>query len=223
MQTEPALRYCHNQNKIVPVRANVIACLMDQPERWKTLFLACGNLTFHGRFGYSMNTGEIKQALVPYKACYASMWNECRDKDSNTHWREGTCPNCICWAYNIDDPLLRTQLPANYPFDQFCDYDLKIASFRLKFYLLRRAVSITHQQIISGKWTSNNALSYLKTHCIQPTAITQIIECATNCYSFIEISKESNYENSGQNQSLLKDKIRNPRKHAKVVIAGDLG
>jgi hypothetical protein len=57
--------YSSAKRGIVNVRRNIIACLQDQPEQRETLYLARGNSNYHGRSGYSMNTGQVRRGLVP--------------------------------------------------------------------------------------------------------------------------------------------------------------
>jgi hypothetical protein len=211
MNEEPMVMYSREKKGMVRVRANIIACLQDQPERRETLYLSRGNSTYHGRFGYSMDTKQVRRELIPCQECYASLRDEALNIDSEHKWRLGNCAQCSCWATNIDHPLLRTHPPEDYPQDQLQTVDQKIPSIRLSFRILREAVTLVHNKIVSGVWTSTNAKVYLKTFCIQSTVIEVIVQYATNCYLMKEIKKQPDYESTPQYIALSQEQLRNPK------------
>jgi hypothetical protein len=184
---------------MVKVRGNIITCLQDQPERRETLYLARGNSTYHGRFGFSMDTGQVRQVLVPCDECYTSLRDESMDKESEPKRRHGNCVNCSCWAYNIDHPLLRSKAPSDYPEDLLTQNgDNKIASFQLSFHLLREAMLLVHSHLVCGEWTSAYASAYLRRFVKQTTAIEQIIKCASNCHLMEVVKRHPDYKTSSQ-------------------------
>jgi hypothetical protein len=187
--------YSKKYQGLVRVRAKILVSLMDQPERRGANCLMGGGSTYHGRFGYSAPWAKFLDVLPPCDSCRAKLF------DFSTDWSVPDCDDCTNWAYYPDHPLLRFEPPEDLylPWattegemeQQILSHeDEFLAPTQLTYPGLILAVTITHEAIVSGQWSNDNARAYLKLFCISTKAILEILQHADNCKMLHDISND---------------------------------
>jgi hypothetical protein len=112
---------------------------------------------------------------------------------------------CTCWAVTDKHPLLRTTPPHNYPEDKVLT-DGKIESFKLTFVLLRKAVDDSHAKIVNRTWSIKQAYAFIRTYCIPHTAINEMMKCASNCLTELDIHEIDTFEDTEEYTALMEEK-----------------
>jgi hypothetical protein len=157
---------------IVMVRARLHACLQDQPERRGKNHLMGGGSYLHRRFGHSFPWQEIEEVLRPCALCCALLLDESRSWD---------CPECeVCanFAFDPQHPLLAYDAPANFP--MAADED-QLQPFQLTHAALVSTVTLSHEFLVNGTWSVEEAAEWLQHHCVKTDAKNSILLHAECC------------------------------------------
>jgi len=127
--------YCAAVGAEVEVHALLLSKLADQPERRKTLGLAGGNSTYHCRFGTVLDLNQVAASVRPCQACQQKMY------DGDRNFDKVHCENCTQWNMEGKHPLLKFDVPKDYPEESLTDEEKlsmklsprKISMSRLRF------------------------------------------------------------------------------------------
>jgi hypothetical protein len=165
--------YCAAIGAEVEVNGLLISKLADQPERRKTLGLAAGNSTYHARFGVIVDLNHVSNYVRPCSVCREKIYKGDRKFD------QVRCENCTQWNMDGNHPLLRFQIPENYPPE--CLSDIEKASELLsprKISLSRLRISMREagKRLVDGTWKEPVARSFLRVEGINEEWINKIVK-----------------------------------------------
>jgi hypothetical protein len=148
------------------VRARLHACLQDQPERRGENYLMGGGSYLHRRFGVSFPWQEFEEVLGPCVLCRALLLDE-------THsWDSPECTVCANFAFDLQHPLLVAyDAPANFPSANDGD---QLQPFQLTHAALLSAVTLSHEHLVCGTLSVEEAAQWLQHHCIKTDAKNSI-------------------------------------------------
>jgi hypothetical protein len=167
---------------IVMVRARLFASLMDQPERRGENHLIGGNSLFHRRFGYSFPWHEFENVLRPCPLCYDMLLDE------SVEWECPDCPDCTNFAFNPQHPLFVHDPDDNFPIPMLPGEQLH--PLKLTYELLSNAVHLSHNNVVDGLWSQDEAEAYLQWHCLRKKSLEIILVHAERCQDFNDIMND---------------------------------
>ena len=171
--------YSKRHGGIVLVRARLLACLQDQPERRGENHLMGGGSDMHRRFGYSFPWHKFGDVLRPCQACRAILLDE------SIPWVCPDCAECTNFALNPRHPLLVYEAPADFPL--YLENDEKLPPTVLTYESLVSGVTLTHQALVEGWWCSEEAKEWLKWHCLNLKTQGTILLHAERCKEYRDI------------------------------------
>jgi hypothetical protein len=199
--------YSVRHGGIVLVRAQIYACLMDQPERRGENHLLGGNSNQHKRFGYSFPWHDFEDVLRPCKNCRALLLDESRAWDSSSH-----CPHCTNFASDPSHPMFQVPQPEDFPLEIFGDEEM-LGPLRLSYHLVANAVRLSHDLLISGLWNEKEAMAYLDWHCIKKKSVMAIILHADHCRDYSSIMDDP-LSSAAEKAAATRERDRHPDLHA---------
>jgi hypothetical protein len=177
--------YSGSHKDFVRVHVELVASLMDQPERRGAVHLTRGNSIFGRRWGYTVQLEKCKDKLVPCGAC------SCRLLAGDKTWDSTSCPDCAQWDMDRPDNAakLRCVCPENYPASELPSDGLLLPT-KLTFPMLKRALQKASTLLSEGAWTKTNVQVYLSTLCINKNMIKHVVSNAENILLLNEADRQ---------------------------------
>ena len=211
--------YDGSKKAMTKVHSKLICILQDQPERRACCKLMLGNSTYHAQFGMSFDFLQAKIILKPCTRCHEQM----RDTIADPDWDPPNCQYCTNWAVNPRHPLLRFRAPEDFPGEEtLLSHPGYLPCQKLDFQLLKEVVAKAHTRLVSRRWTKPVATSYLRVHCLNTDAISEIKECADNCLALKEAMDSGD---AATIEMFEEEKRANPKKYLpwEPPVAWNLG
>lgn len=200
--------YSRRHGGIVLVRARILACLQDQPERRGENHLMAGNSVLHRRFGYSFPWHKFEDVLRPCVICRDILLDE------TFPWACPDCSDCTNFAYNLDHPLLEYDAPDFFPIPLEDD---RLGPLRLTYRDLVSAVTYAHDALVDGLWCVEESAEWLHLHCLNQKARDSILLRAERCKEFRDIM-EDHESTDAEKEAVTAEKEREPNLYARWPI-----
>ena len=193
--------YSKKHGGIVLVRARLFACLQDQPERRGENHLMAGNSLTHRRFGYSFPWDKFADVLRPCQ--------NCRDilLDETMAWECPECDDCTNFAYDDHHSLLVHQPHELFPIPLSLGEGL--GPLKLTYDKLIDAVTLSHDNVVCGLWSLEEAEQYLQWHCLKTQTLHKVLKHAERCKEYNDIMEDPESTNE-EKRAVTNDKTRNP-------------
>jgi hypothetical protein len=164
--------YCSALGTEVEVNVVLVSKLADQPERRKTLGLSGGNSKYHARFGLIADLNKVCQFIRPCDVCMEKIYS------GDTEFDKVRCENCTQWNMEGNHPLLRYDIPEEYPREELTDdkkasgmfYPKKVSLVRLSMKMKTAA-----KKMLDGEWNEKTARCFLKVEGINGEWIKKLV------------------------------------------------
>lgn len=204
--------YSGLHKEFVRVHLELVASLMDQPERRGALHLTRGNSTYGRRWGYAVDLEKCKDKMVPCSSCSSRLFAGEED------WDATPCLDCAQWDMDKPDNAakLRWACPEHYPASERPS-DGFLSPVKLTFPMLKRALKKAATLISEGVWTKNNVEAYLSTFCINNKMITKVVEQGENIWLLNEADRRRN-EQPNDYHNMMEIFAENQSQFAEVQI-----
>lgn len=160
---------------MVNVHADVLACVMDQPESRDNNYIARGNSNLTGRKRYICDVKQIKQCLPSCEKCQRFI---CAEHEKSK--RQGCappplinlkCDRCLNWDFMCGSPNAEFLPDDNHPEFQ---PGQKMAPKLMRAIDLQDRVVEIHHKISSGEWNVKQGLVVAKYAGLNDKASTEI-------------------------------------------------
>ncbi len=199
-QPEGIIVYSKAHGGLVRIRAKIIACLQDQPERRGENGLTGGGSDFHRRFGYSFPWQDFETELRLCPGCREVLFDESKP------WVCPTCEGCTNFAHHLQHPLL------HYSSEGGCDdlFGSPEGVLKLSYPILAEAVNLAHDGYVSGEWEALDVLRWLKMHCINLKTSNLILSHADKCKEYQDIFCEGSDSSDALKTAVQNEKDRRP-------------
>jgi hypothetical protein len=135
--------YSKRDKRMVIVFVEILASLMDQPERRDMCCLNLGGSCFGGRWRFAFNIEQFWEFLLPCVACMEQLL----DVSVKVN-KIQKCANCSCFECDPEHPSLHTETPNNYPVKKQRNIPME-----LTFTIFLVAVKLDHQMCATGQWS----------------------------------------------------------------------
>ena len=183
---EGTLFYSKRHGGMVRVYLELFASLQDQPERRSANYIMLGGGKYSAQWGLAADFASFALGVPSCTECSRRLFAV----KSSVHSLHFSCNNCVNWDTCASSGLLDFSPPPNYPISELVQPNKKLRPLRITYDSLREAVEKSHEKIVSGSWTADNANAYLWVHGINIEARKEILEAATNERSFNALFNE---------------------------------
>jgi len=175
--------------KNVKVHLELFVSLQDQPERRSANYIMLGSSTYTARWGYAVDFHAIASGVPPCPACWQSLLSPTATECGGSR----TCTECVNWDLSCESCLLDYSPPTGYP-PEMIPTSGKLRPLRLDYKVMKEAVTMAHNELVSGNWSIENAKVYLRVHGINSEAVSAITECANNCQTYNELKSNAEHD-----------------------------
>jgi len=174
--TGECLKFYHGGLKCnVDVYLELFVSLQDQPERRSANYIMLGTSRYTARWGMASDFIAVASGIPACNDCMASLLRPNARPMTNRH-----CDKCVNWDTAVSNGLLDFAPPDHFP-QAHIPPTGKLAPKRLTYDVMKSAVEVAHNGILSDGWSNKNAKAYLRVHGLNAEAIEAITECATKC------------------------------------------
>ena len=174
------IRFYHGGwKRYVDVYLELFVSLQDQPERRSANYIMLGTSRYTARWGMASDFVAVASGIPACNECFSSLLRQ--DMSGSTSNRH--CDKCVNWDTAVNNGMLDFVPPDDFP-QAHIPPSGKLSPKRLSYDIMKAAVEVAHNGIVSGGWSNKNAKAYLRVHGINAEAIEAITECATKCKNY---------------------------------------
>ena len=167
--------YVKGLGGMVPVHAEIIATLQDQPERRTANYIMGTGGNYSARWRYSINLKELHHCIPSCDACLDMLFEG---------FDSSGCNNCTNWNMDPGDEKLGLDPPSDYPRDVLPP-DGKIHPVQLTYQKMTNAVLKSHTKMVAGDWTKENTRQYLMALGLSHKLIANVVGNAERCANWL--------------------------------------
>ena len=180
---EGALFYSKRHGGMVRVYLELFASLQDQPERRSANYIMLGGGKYSAQWGLAADFASFALGVPSCTECSRRLFA----LNNSVLSRHFSCNKCVNWDIHASSGLLDFSPPPNYPITELALPNKKLRPSRITYDSLKEAVGKSHDKIVSGSWTTDNANAYLWVHGINNEARKEIMEAAINERTFNQL------------------------------------
>ena len=203
--------WSHHHGQWTSIQVQVIAFLMDQPERRGSNSLLGGNSKQHAMFGVSCN---FENLALPFSACPKCLATVTRYLNSGNFALQPQLECRLCYGFSMD----RLMQLGKYKIDHYSKlsgdapgYQLATNPGTLTFDLLLDAWSYAIRRFLFDKqWSKEEVLDYFTMLCINKTTIARFTLCCCNVLLLNSLKESPNNFDAQMVAYVEKDQMRFP-------------
>ena len=197
------LMYSQIKRRNIRVHPEFFTVLMDQPEKRSANYIMLGNGKYTSRWGCA---GDIASVLTGIPSCQKCFSNLLSNNISNT-----ICKDCVSWNTDSSSGLTDFFPPPDYPKECIILPNGKLRPQKITYNKLIKAKELSHNNLVSGRWSEKSAKSFLKVQGMNNFIIDMIIEHALNERKFNYVMSTYDQQ-SPEYRYMFKEKQLNPSK-----------
>lgn len=169
----------------VNVYLELFVSLQDQPERRSANYIMLGTSRYTARWGLALDFVAVASGIPACGNCFAALLRQTAGLIVNHQ-----CSECVNWDTDVTNGLLDFKPPDQYPPTQIPPSG-KLSPKRLTYDIMKAAVEVAHNGVVSGGWSNKNLKAYLRVHGLNAEAIDAITDHAMKCRSYKTLIDET--------------------------------